>query len=124
MADGSVVLEGKQSFQVFDARFPLSRLTDGVPVVETDENEGCAEQNKDERSRRSEIAAQKRCHPMWDHNIDSSRKSGIGICPLEHQEKRSKSRACSRFESGRAEYELTLEANEFHLPRCHGIRHE
>jgi hypothetical protein len=83
MADSPVVLQGQQSFQVFNARFPMGCSTEDIPVVERDENEGRGEQKKEKYNRQSEAAAHKSQGAMRDHNIRSSRFV-IGTFAPEH----------------------------------------
>jgi len=84
-ADSSAVFQRKQSFQAFDTRFALRCSAENVPVIETHENEGRNELNKDEHRRQNAITPPKNLGPMRDHHVHSSPKFKIGIFAWEDQ---------------------------------------
>jgi hypothetical protein len=84
-ADSSAVFQRKQSFQAFDTRFALRCSAEDVPVIETHENEGRNELNKDEHRRQNAITLPKNLGQRLDHHIHSSPKFKIGIFAGEDQ---------------------------------------
>ena len=65
-ADSSAVFQRKQSFQAFDTRFALRCSAENVPVIETHENEGRNELNKDEHRLRENLG-HRSSDELWDH---------------------------------------------------------